>query len=447
MSAPADSFSREKIRRFLSAVLNDRMVRDMSWLGIADIAARVSRILATIIAVRSVTAVDLGVAATAITTFELVRVLSRNGVGQFIIRASDTEVGPACATAHRIGWAVSALMAVLQVLAAIAVCSWTGNSEHFWLVASLAAVYVFMPSGLVQVNLMMRRGAISQLSAITAAQAIADSALTCVLALSGFGAWAIVLPKILTAPIWLLGVRYCETWRRKPRSPYVPLAEIMRFSLPLLATEILSALRFNADNLLVGMILGFEAVGIYYFAFNAGLGFSFSVTSALSTALYPQFAKLAHQPAALLERYDSAIRFTAAPIAVLILMQAMAAIFYVPVVFGDKWADQAWLVAILCLSASTKPFFDTTMMLWRSVGRTSDELQVNAILTAIVLMTFAAALTFGLPEGIIAIATSSCLVQAAFFAVANYRISTILETPPSEFNVARSSKVIEANRA
>jgi hypothetical protein len=40
-----------------------------------------------------------------------------------------------------------------------------------------------------------------------ALQVIADNGLTAILALCGLGMWAIILPKLIVAPIWTIGIR------------------------------------------------------------------------------------------------------------------------------------------------------------------------------------------------------------------------------------------------
>ena len=68
------------------------------------------------------------------------------------------------------------------------------------------------------------------------------------------------------------------------------------FAGPLLVSEVLATIRNQCDKLIVGAMLGIEALGIYYFAYNAGLGLSLSLTNALNASLYPHLAEVADRP-------------------------------------------------------------------------------------------------------------------------------------------------------
>ena len=55
----------------------------------------------------------------------------------------------------------------------------------------------------------------------------------------------------------------------------------------MIGVEVVKALRLQADKLVVGALLGAEALGVYFFAFNAGLGLANSFAAAFSIVLLP----------------------------------------------------------------------------------------------------------------------------------------------------------------
>ena len=54
-----------------------------------------------------------------------------------------------------------------------------------------------------------------------------------------------------------------------------------------LGVELVKVLRLQADKLVVGAMMGAETLGIYFMAFNAGLGLATSFTQAFSVVLFP----------------------------------------------------------------------------------------------------------------------------------------------------------------
>ncbi|MFT7577947.1 MAG: O-antigen/teichoic acid export membrane protein, partial [Alphaproteobacteria bacterium] len=347
----------------------------------------------------------------------------------------EKELAATCNTAYRLILVICIFMAALQ-LAAGAVLAWlTGRPELFAMIACLVGVYAVMPSSMVQHWLLQREYRMGTIAGIDAAQVCTDNLLTAGLAICGFGAWAIVLPKLLTAPIFWFGTRRAIKWRYDRSAGGMPLGETIRFCLPILASEILVAVRGNADNMLVGSILGLEALGIYYFAYNAGYGLSSVLTNALAAVSFPHLASAKLAMSKLVERFDHAMLYLALPISAIIALQALAVPYYVPLLFGDKWDSVVLIVSILCLSATTRSCFDLSAQLLRAGGLQNQEFAASTLFTITLLSTFAVALLFGLLTGVTVLCISSVAMQLAFAFWARRRIrihmaSTTSSTEP-----------------
>jgi O-antigen/teichoic acid export membrane protein len=389
---------------------------NMSWLGLGEVVARVTRLATTIVIARRLGPAELGIAAIALTSFEIIRAFAGSGIGQMVARATPEQLAATAATASRANWMLCFALAGIQILAGALLAAFTGRTELVLMVGCLAGVFLLMPLGLMQCYLVIRANRLATIARVSTVQLVADNALTAALAVAGLGAWAIVLPKLLTAPIWVIGMRRAATWSRDPSAIAIPFSEMTRFAAPILGTELLAALRMNLDKLLVTAILGVEILGVYYFAFNAGLGLSLSLTNALSASVYPALSALAGSPSEMLARFDRILWRNALPVSLVIAAQAAAALVYVPVVFGGHWADAAPLVALLCVSAITRPVWDAAAQLLRAAGLPGFEFAGALIYSVVYLAAFAAFLPFGLATGIIALAFAALLLNVALAA-------------------------------
>lgn len=414
------------IQQHLATLLADRLVRNVGWYGLAEFANRLTRLITTVILARWLIPHDFGFAAIAMTTFEIVRVISHCGLSQAVARASVDELPALCATAYRASWLLAWTAVAIQVAAGAAIGGWTGRSDVFWMILCLALVYLTQPFGQVQAFLIARANRLHVVAGVGVAQVTLDNILTAILAISGFGAWAVVLPKLLTTPVWVAGMRSAQSWTRDRNAGFAPMGPVLRFAATVIGSELLVAARFNLDKVLVVTILGVEALGIYYTVFNAGIGFSLSLTSSLAATIYPHLAEVAGQPQALMSRYDEMMRRAVLPCAGVIALQAALALFYVPVVFGARWAPFAYLVALLCAGAITKPMYDSACQLLRVIGQPRVEFNASAALTIVSLSALAAALPFGLAPGIIVLAVTTALAQLAFALVARSRVGAVL---------------------
>lgn len=401
----------------------DRLWRYIAYYGMSEAAQRATRIVTTVMIARLLTPLELGIAATAITCFELVRSVANTGIGQIVIRASEDRLAGTCITAHRLTWIICMGLAAIQVMVGAVIATFSTHADTFVMIAALAGVYLMMPPALVQTYLIQRAAEHGTIARIATTQSVADNALTVLLALAGFGAWAIVLPKLLTCPIWMFGMRHARQWAPDRTATPEPAGEMLRYAVPLIAAELLTAARLQLDKVLVGSVLGMEALGIYYFVFNAGIGLSLSLTGALSNALYPHFAAAAASPPELLQRLDQSLARKALPISGIILLQALMAPLYVPILFGAKWTGVATLVAILCASAAAKSIADTTAQALRATGATHIEFIGMLAVTVVSLLSLALGLHRDLAFGVTLLAAASATTQLAFALLARRHLA------------------------
>jgi len=396
------------------ALLGDRLVRNVGWNGVAEFANRLTRLVTTVVLARWLSAQDLGLAAIAITTFEILRIIAQTGVGQAVGRALPSQLASTCITAHRVSWAICLGVAAAQLVLGAIIAYVTGRTEVFLMIACLAGVYLTLPFGQIQAHLIVRDNRLHVLAKIALVQVAADNLFTALFAVAGFGAWAIVLPKLVTAPIWVVMMRRAQAWEPDPAVQPAPWRPIVSFAAAIVGSDLIVASRLHFDKMLVGAILGVEALGIYYFIFNAGIGFSLSITQSLSASMYPHLAELAAKPRELLARYDQMLIRAVAPCSAVIALQAILALAYVPIVFGPRFAPYAYLVTILCASAVTKPVYDSAAQLLRILGLVRLELAVSTAFTALSLLALASGLSRGLEAGIIAMSLATIAIQVLF---------------------------------
>jgi O-antigen/teichoic acid export membrane protein len=403
-----------RLRAAVNGVSASRLTQNFGWYMVGELAVRVSRLLVTIVLARWLVPADFGVAAIVITTYELIRVLAANGSSAFMVRASADTYDAVCMAMRRLGFALALGLIALQAAAGAVIAALSGRPEIFSMLAVLALAHLAVPLTDIHYARLQLQNRLKALAAVTSTQVLLDGVLAAVFALAGFGAWSIVLPRLLTTPVYV-----AMLWRASPEPlpssvASASLVEFWSFSLPFLGSELLAALRVNADKILVGALLGVETLGVYTFAFNAGLGITLTLTAALSASLFPHFSETVRSGGDVRAKFDAALRRMVLPISLLILLQAAAALIYVPILFGERWAFAAPIVALICLSAALRPLYDASCQLLRATGDTRRELIGAATFTAILLSCFAAGLAGGLMMALGVLVGVSVLGHLAF---------------------------------
>jgi PST family polysaccharide transporter len=381
------------------------LLRHLAAYGASEIAAKATRLLVVVVVARALDPAAIGLAAAALAISDILKALTENGVVQKVIAAGDADLAGTCRTAHRLGWAWCVGLCAVQLAVAGLLWATGGSGVLASLVAVLALEYLMMPGGLVSCGLAMRAGKMRQTALIGGAQIVGANLISVVLVLIWPSPVALILPKVLSAPIWLVAMRRLHPWRPDPAALRAPIAPFLRFGGAVLGVELLRALRMQADKLIVGAMLGAEALGLWFLAFNAGLSLASSFSVAFSTVLFPHLCRAADRSVA----FRQAARLGLLLITPVVVAQAALAPLYVPLLYGAGWDGISEVVALLCLAAVPATLWSAGAQWLRAEGHAGTELAVTAVFTAALVLNTAMLA----PYGLTAIATGYLAVACA----------------------------------
>lgn len=390
-------------------LLSDRFVRNIGWLGGAELVNRVFRLAATVTFARVFTEADYGMIAAIYTTFDLANTLSlRVGIGAKIIQADEGELKVVCDTSYWLNWVLCLALFVIQILAAYPIALYFGAIELVWPLRALSLIYLIYPFFSIQSALIERENRLEVRAWCYATQAIVSNIIVVALALLGWGVWAVVLSMIISYPVWIMINYRSHPWRPKAAFTLYRWRDIGSFGSKMLGVELLNKLRLYVDYMIVGRFLGLEALGLYFFAFNAGLGISQSVIQALTSAWYPHFCQVRTNTKQLKKRYFGSFKTIATVIVPLVILQTSLASFYVPIIFGEKWIPAIPILILICFAAIPMSISRSTSQLLQAVDLALIDIKWNLIFTVI----FAGSILIAVKGGILWVAIAVLSTQA-----------------------------------
>lgn len=386
----------------------DRMfVRNMGWLGGAELVNRIFRLGSTFILARCFTAYDYGLLAVIMTTYDLGSIfVHKSGITAKLIQADEKELDIFCNTAYWLSWVICCGLFFIQCITAF-IISWFYHDRHLILpICVLGLFYLIIPIFDVQAALIQRENRLKVIATCNALQGMISNTTTIVLALLGMGIWAVVIPFILSTIVWLVVTHKNHPWR--PSTPFTlkRWQEIVSFGKNILIVEILNKVRANLDYLLVGVFLGIKELGIYYFAFNAGIGISLNVINAFVASLYPYLCTV-RELKQLQQKYTESLRTIAAIVIPLVLLQSSLAPVYVPIIFGQKWVSAVPILVMVCLSAIPRPFGEAASLLLIAVNKGHITVYLNLIFTVL----FAVGLLIAVKSGVFWVAATVLIIH------------------------------------
>lgn len=378
----------------------------------SEVASKASRLLVVVTVARTLDLAHIGIAAAALAAADILKSLTENGIGQRIMAARDEDLEATCKTAHRLFWIWCTGLFVFQALVGVALYALGGSTMLLLLILLLAGEYLFMPAGLVQCALAMRAGRMKRTALIAGTQVVGANLLSVALALVWASPLALILPRLVTAPYWLLAMRRLHPWTANPEVQPAPVRPFVRFGATVLGVELVKALRLQIDKVIVGALMGAEVLGLYFMAFNAGLGLANSFSTAFATVLFPHLCASKDKLAAL----SQSILLALGIITPAVILQALLAPVYVPVLFGAGWEALDGIVSILCLVAIPTTLWSACAGYLRATGRAGQEFRITALLT--VALSLNTALLA--PQGLLAVAIGYALVASAVMILGSF---------------------------
>jgi len=394
----------------LKKILSNQFIRNLSWMGLAEVIPRIFRLGVTVVLARYLTSYDYGLAAIVLMAGEFTRVFTNIGIGTKIIQADQQNLESLCNSAYWLNWIIYPGLFVIQCLAAFPI-SWFYHDSLLILPICVTAIpYLTWPIASVQCSLIIRENRLKICAINNVINNLVNYLFSIIFAFLGMGLWSIVLPGVLASPIAIY--IYCTNHSWRPNTGFTTKRwnEILGFGKNMLGVDLLTTLRNNLDYLIIGRFLGVKELGLYFFGFNAGLGISLSVITALKTVIFPHLCASQSDRVNFKKRYLSSIQTISFIIIPLVLLQSSLAPLYVPVIFGQKWVVAVPVLVMICLSAIPRPFADAAAQLLVAIGKPNLELRWNILFTAI----FTGALLIGVHWQAIGVATSVLLVHVIF---------------------------------
>ncbi len=191
-----------------------------------------------------------------------------------------------------------------------------------------------------------------------------------VLALAGHGVWSLLIGSLLTASLNSLTL-FTLGFRRWPvRFAFRPSAikAHLRFGAYQLGNVNLGYLTSNIDNVLIGRLLGAEALGLYSVAQRLTQMPRKYINPVISKVAFPVFAKQREDKTRLSEsllRLQRSLSYVNLPLIVGLMLVSPV---LVPLVYGPKWASAVPLVQILCVVALLNGIGGPTQIIRTALG-------------------------------------------------------------------------------
>jgi PST family polysaccharide transporter len=375
----------------------------------AQAAMFVLQLAGTVVLARILTPADYGLIAMTAVVFGLAKVFRDAGLGVATVQRKSIAHDQV-STLFWVNVLVLGVIALVVAATAPLVASFYRAPQVTGITLILSAA--FFVNGLsIQHDALLKRHMMFRAVAVenVTAQAL-NIAASIVLALAGFGYWAIVAGPCVSAVVttgmsfWL-----CPWIPGRPKRG-TDVRGMLRFGANVTGFNIANYLSRNLDNILVGRYLGAVQLGLYSKAYTLFTQPLQQIRGPIADVAMPVLSALKDQP----ERYRSyyarfvdVLAMLTVPIGAYCFVEAD---FLIRVLLGPSWAGVVPVFRVLALVGILQAVESTRGLVLLSQGQSRRHLNWGVANSAILAVAF----VVGLPFGIIGVATG--------YAVASYGV-------------------------
>jgi lipopolysaccharide exporter len=271
--------------------LKARTLVGIGWVSAGRFLGLILQFVSNTVVARNLSSADIGLVGFGYILTGFLTRLTNPGFDNAVVRRQNLD-SHILATA----FSLQATLGVGAFLATAAVAPLSalllGDKASTGVVLVLGTTLVLGTLGFAPSCLLTRELRYGRLTAAGTGRAVSRCALLVGLIWLGFGYWSLVLAEVGAIVVFVAGLNLLRPTAYAWRWDTAVVKELVQFGMPVLGSNLLVFLVFNADNFVIGTALGTAQLGYYALAFSWGSLVAVTLWEIIHAVLFPVFAKL-----------------------------------------------------------------------------------------------------------------------------------------------------------
>jgi O-antigen/teichoic acid export membrane protein len=263
------------------------------------------------------------------------------------------------------------------------------------LIRVFASVYVIGSLNIVQEALLQKSLAFKRLFFMDLLSVTISGVLAVYLAWKGWGVWSLVFQYMAMITVSTVVLWVTAEWKPRLRFHRETFRNMRMYSMSLFAHDVVYFFGRDTDKFVIGKYAGADALGIYYRAYMLMLLPVNQINNVITKVMFPVFARMQHDLAAMRQAYLKATRliaFVSFPIMSLLFLLAEPIIL---LLLGRQWLEVAWYLRVFCIYGMVESISTTVYWIYKSTGKTMPMLRWGIISTIIIIATVIISMRWG----------------------------------------------------
>jgi O-antigen/teichoic acid export membrane protein len=370
--------------------------------GAITVTSQLARFLmttvATVVLARLLSPQDYGLVAMVTAIIGILRIFADAGLSTATVQRESLSE-ELLSTIFWMNVAIGAGLTVLAIALAPALVHIYREPQLFWITLALASTFAIDAATAQHQALLRRRMRFIALAIIDILSSVVGLTLGIVLAIRGFGYWALVAMQIIMALSSALAVWFAEPWRPGAPQRRTGAKSMVRFGAYLTATNFLSYLFRNADNALIGWRWGASPLGLYQKAYGLLMLPINQINAPISNVAVSALSRVQSDPGRQRSYFVGGYSLAVSLFMPVIVSAWIFADHIILLLLGDKWIASIQIFRLLAPATLIGALLNPFGWLFISSGRADRQMKAGIVWSGLIVLSFVLGLRYG-PEGV-----------------------------------------------
>ena len=387
--------------------LATRALRGVIWAYGSFVGGRLLVLGSTIVLARLLTPEDFGLVALAIAIMALLEGVSDLGLNAALVISSDERLEERAQTVFvtsvGLGAALSVVVFALSPLAA----SFFDQPDLVAIAAALGCNFFIGSLGSTHYALAQKKLDFRARTIAETADIVTRGSTGIILALTGFGAWSLVVGYLVGSVVMVVAIWIMVPFRPNLRANRRDFRDMVGYGGTISGVNVVATVIANVDYLFVGRILGAASLGLYTLAFRLPELLILNLSMVGAQVLVPAFSTVDED--SLGRTFLISLRYT---LMIALPLSIALAILAEPItltLFGPQWEGAAKVMPILVIYAFAVTVGVPAGAVYKATGRAG----ILLVLGVVRLAVLVGALALFADEGTVAAGLCQASVAVA----------------------------------
>lgn len=328
--------------------IRTRAVRGTLWFGGSRVVTQALTWLITIEVVRLLTPADYGLFGYCTLVAGFVDLVAELGLGAAIVQRRDLD-DTDLETVFWLSLGLGLGLYGLTWFGAPFIAAFFDQPLLVTLLRVSMLTFIISSLRVVSWNLLTKRVDFRRRSLAEMAATLAGSVTTLELAFAGEGVWALVIGLIVRHAVLAVACVALQPWWPRGRFSRDGVRKVLGFGVRTSGGRVAWFLYSNADYLIVGKLLGQQALGFYTLIYEFATLPADRITSVINQVAFPVYAEVQDRPAEFTRFFLTTVALISMVTVPLMLGLAAVADLAVPLLLKPKWLPIVEPLQVMCV--------------------------------------------------------------------------------------------------